>query len=132
MPYTPGIEYPLTTKVTLTLPCAQRASLDLTDVPGPLGFYKAELMENKQIYLTHLSGKPVFEVDAETLRWRIQLALDQGSAIGSGFILDILLDMLPSLCPACGRQLPEDETCPCREDQIADLLRMAHPEPEYG
>jgi hypothetical protein len=103
--------------------------VDFAGIPGALSFYIAEATDNETIELRHRAGGyPPLVVDTHVFNLRYRVACEQSATPNTGFIFEILRDMLPPLCEACGHEVSEGALCiECRASQIEDLLRMTDP-----
>lgn len=106
------------------------AVVDFSGVPGALGFYVAEAVDETKIELHHREGRQApLAVDTHVFGLRYRAACETSTdPRRTGFIFDILRSMLPPLCDACGYEVAAGILCvECRTKQIEDLLRMTDP-----
>lgn len=93
--------------------------ISLEDVEGPLRFFTVTpSAEAKTLFVRHQDGF-VFEVSVETYHQR--LAAAQCVFSRSSLPLEILRDLLPLLCEACGHPVPAGSwVCEACWDRMAD------------
>lgn len=98
--------------------------LDLSDVEGPLRFYRIKVTPDRErLIVCHADGKLELEVPVRSFHDR--LAAAQAVFKRRSLPLEILRDMLPNLCEACGLPLLGASVCEaCWARMLDDFVGM--------